>query len=360
MSPAILMMQQNSRLALITLEVVRDAGLPTAVPLAQPRAPESAAEEEEADAAAAAADAEAADAATPSSAPAPPAPRASVDFIEGFLLEEEALAAGGAADGAAPQLPAPPRRVRGAAVRLLASFMGAALGSHLSAWAFVEEATRCYCRGWTADELFLALRDEEFAQVRGGAQARRRAWAAGSGILSTGRAQILAADGPPPPSSSSGVSACARPLQSGGVVPIGVASLPGGLNVSATLFARWLSVVYISLVQMGVMHPGATEQAGWAWVCSLGRDGGGAGGMEAHGVAEFVSGTLRVASEEDGQALGGDALGGWSATSVLRRVTVRAYSFRFIRGACLGRARRRRRLRRQFARCGGLGGACEP
>ena len=45
--------------------------------------------------------------------------------------------------------------------------------------------------------------------------------------------------------------------QSGGVMNFGIACLPdGGTNMTAAVFARWLSVIYIALVLLGEPHPG--------------------------------------------------------------------------------------------------------
>ena len=44
-SPSIRVLQQNTRLAIITLEVIHSLGLPTVIPLTQPEAPDSADED---------------------------------------------------------------------------------------------------------------------------------------------------------------------------------------------------------------------------------------------------------------------------------------------------------------------------
>ena len=149
------------------------------------------------------------------------------------------------------------QEVRNAAIRLLVCFNGAALGYLRSAKAFVNECFKSYLQGWTADELFSALQDEEFAQ-------------------------------------------------SGGVTRFGVANVPGGKHVSAALFARWLSIAFITLAQLGIRHPGATEQVGWGWVCSIAPGNEQVGALEAHGVADFVSSTLRLATMSDEDSDEGD------------------------------------------------------
>jgi hypothetical protein len=121
--------------------------------------------------------------------------------------------------------------------------------------------------------------------------------------------------------------------QSGGVLAIHIANTPGNRNVSAAVFARWLSLVYMSLAQMGVPHPGAMEQDGWAWVsgggsssgsaaqaegASASGDGGSSEGssesttLEAYGLADFVVHTLR--NEERKEQRGGGKPGSSSGS----------------------------------------------
>ncbi|KAI8102486.1 hypothetical protein M9435_006086 [Picochlorum sp. BPE23] len=137
--------------------------------------------------------------------------------------------------------------LRETAVRLLLSFNGAVLGYLSPAQSFVSTAAYCYVSGWTADEVYMVLRSEEFEQ-------------------------------------------------SGGLVK--VARPPGGTNASATLFARWISIVYMTMAKLGVMHPKASESQGWAWVGSAdGQQEGGGGNLEALGVSDFITHTLRAASD---------------------------------------------------------------
>lgn len=135
---------------------------------------------------------------------------------------------------------------RAAAIKLLLSFNGAALGYLMPAQTFVETAAYCYVSGWTADEIYLSLKQDEF-------------------------------------------------VQSGGLVKVG--RPPGGTNISATLFARWLAIVYMTMARIGIAHPKAAVAVGWAWVCSLNtsnddEDEDYGGSLEAHGVFDFVSHTL--------------------------------------------------------------------
>ncbi len=205
-------MQQNARLVLLTLEVVRDSGDPTSMPLAQGEEPSG-------------------------------SNFVLTGFIRGmFDMPEDPLDhEHGMSD------------CRAASVRLLLSFNGAALGYLVSAKSFVETAAHCYVSGWTADDIYSSLLREEFEQ-------------------------------------------------SGGLVK--VARPHGGTNVSAALFARWLSIVYMTMAKLGVAHPRASTEEGWAWVPSLGKSGpsddeGFSGSLEAHGVYDFVCHTLSQSTEQD-------------------------------------------------------------
>lgn len=212
------MMQQNARLVLLTLQVVRDSGETTVLPLVE--------RNEDVDS---------------ENFQISGFIRGMIDMPEDPLDHEHGMS-----------------DCRAAAVRLLLSFNGAALGYLVSAKSFVETAAHCYVSGWTADEIYLSLLPEEFEQ-------------------------------------------------SGGLVK--VARPHGGTNVSATLFARWLSIVYITMAKLGVAHPQASTKQGWAWVSSLGgRDDASdedsfSGSLEAHGVHDFVCHTLRSDAEnESGKA----------------------------------------------------------
>lgn len=213
-------MQQNSRLVVITLEVVRGLQLPTLMKLPFPA---SSAREE-------------------SGADVVKPPVVNIGFIKGQLSSPADPLAGDPL-----KIQDYSNDLRSAAVRLLIAFNGAALGYQRSAKYFVKTAAYSYVSGWTADEIFLALRDEEFAQ---------------SGGMMNG---------------------------------IKVARPPGGNNVSATLFARWLSIIYMTMAQLGIAHPKAAESSGWAWVCALDSidENESSGPLEAHGVSDFVSHTLR-------------------------------------------------------------------
>lgn len=114
------------------------------------------------------------------------------------------------------------------------------------AWDFVEQCCECYSNGWAAGEVYGRLHDEEFAQ-------------------------------------------------SGGVAYLRVARLPGNANVTAAVMARWISLAYMTLAQLRVVFPGATQHDGWAWVGgAAGAHGGGEStSLEAHGLADFVVHSIR-------------------------------------------------------------------
>ncbi len=208
-------MQQNSRLVLLSLQVVRDSGQRCEkIPL---------------DAAGGGDDDDGIES---------PFHYAMTGFIRGMLdMPADPL------DGRIS--PSRDEELRETAVRLLLSFNGAVLGYLSPARSFVSTAAYCYVSGWTADEVFTALRPEEFEQ-------------------------------------------------SGGLVK--VARPPGGTNASATLFARWISIVYMTMAKLGVIHPVASKSQGWAWVGSADAQGG--GNLEALGVSDFITHTLRAASED--------------------------------------------------------------
>jgi hypothetical protein len=115
--------------------------------------------------------------------------------------------------------------------------------------------------GWSADDVYSRLRDEEFAQARGPRRQRWR-WVQSSG-LSENFPGWLSACGCFPavdPSLKRG-SGCGLFLlclflpQSGGMA-LQVARLPGTPNLTAAVFARFLSIVYMTLAQLGVIFPG--------------------------------------------------------------------------------------------------------
>ncbi|EFN55333.1 expressed protein [Chlorella variabilis] len=241
-SPGVFMLQQNTRLAIIALEVVRGMGLPTVVSLRQAPSPSSPLQEGE--------------------EPAESQPAAQSSSIEqqqqqqqqqqhvpcqhwvpGFVL---------ACDSAAMSRCTEAEQQRASAVRLLISFMGASQGWLYPAWDFVSQCMECYERGWAAEDVYDHLQDEEFAQ-------------------------------------------------SGGLV-INVARVPGSFNVTAAMFGRWLSVVYMTMVQLGVVFAGATRQDGWAWVSGAAQmhaDEEAGSTLEAYGLADFVLHTLNNEEQKE-------------------------------------------------------------
>ncbi|GAB4814423.1 hypothetical protein N2152v2_001469 [Parachlorella kessleri] len=299
-SPAMQIMQQNTRLVIITLEVVKGMGLPTEVALTQSPAPSAgpaaaaaaaagssasaseagAAEEEGSDSE----DAEDADAPSSSISSSPFGQFGPVGYIPSFLppahgslrvpgaavasiaaSAHPARSSGSSSDGGGSsnckvegaagtgESVSLQEQQRAAAVRLLIGFMGAAMGWLYSTWDFIDSVADCYQLGWTADELFTQLKDEEFAQ-------------------------------------------------SGGVLPVGVAGMGSPQQISASLFANWLSLVYMTMAQLGVPHPGAGEQLGWAWVASVPEDEAlGPAELQAQGIAGFVSKALEREAQREAQ-----------------------------------------------------------
>lgn len=131
--------------------------------------------------------------------------------------------------------------VRAHAVKLITAFVGAVIGSPYSLRAFVLSALEAYEAGVPAAALHKQLQEQEFAQT-------------------------------------------------GGLVP----ALPQPevlIEVNRTLFGRWLSLVYMSAAQMSAVFPGASQQSGWAWY-------GGEDEVQANAMAGFVAQTLLRLQEE--------------------------------------------------------------
>ena len=255
MSPTVEVLQQNTRLAIITLEVVRDLGLETKVVLERnySESMEGASgsdddEEEEKD--------------EEKESPSSSSVSGSINYRPVLLGYLDGIL--DASKAPSPEVVGENRSVavRGAAVRLLIAFNGASSGYLRSARSFVDQVYICYAAGWTAEELFAALKDEEFAQ-------------------------------------------------SGGVTRFNLVNSPGGKHIFASLFARWISLSYMALAQLGISHPGAEEQVGWAWVGSMSAGSAGVtGGLEAHAMADFVGATLRNAAESDDENGGAEVARG--------------------------------------------------
>lgn len=138
--------------------------------------------------------------------------------------------------------------------------MGAAFQSLYSVTALVELTFDAYCRGWSAEDVFLQLRAEEF-------------------------------------------------VQTGGVASLAIAGMPNPESITRELFARWLSLLYMTFAQLGVPRPStASNDDGWAW----------AGGpiaelqsaSEAQSMADFVMRMLqrRARQEEEGTSVDWNAV----------------------------------------------------
>ncbi|DBA83027.1 TPA: hypothetical protein ACH3X1_006804 [Trebouxia sp. C0004] len=148
---------------------------------------------------------------------------------------------------------------RSAAVRLLLGFMGALQASQYAVDSFVNNVVQYYREGWTAQQLFDQLIRDEFAQTGGLLPLNPR--------IRGGR------DTPP--------------------------------HLTAELFARWLSTSYMTLAVMGVPHPHASRQLGWAWVTlplpphNSSLLSPSQNSLQAHRLAEIVANKLRLEEEED-------------------------------------------------------------
>eukprot|EP00884_Botryococcus_braunii_P013465 jgi/Botrbrau1/22119/Bobra.0206s0043.1 len=175
-----------------------------------------------------------------------------VAYVYGFASEarQREIAGPWAGEGGLAQLDR-----RAAALRLLVAYLGALDESLYSARAFVAEALHCYRRGWSVSELFAELRVEEF-------------------------------------------------IQGGGILPLGATSPSETQQLSMRVFALWLSITYMSFVQLGVSFSGDMSQLGWAWVEGL------QAGVEAHSLADLVSSTLCL----DAQAEAADSSAGASGS----------------------------------------------
>lgn len=65
---------------------------------------------------------------------------------------------------------------------------------------------------------------------------------------------------------------------------------------------------YLKQASPARLPAGAEEQVGWAWVCSLGHDEtAGPAALQAQGMADFVSATLRREAESEREAAGAAA-----------------------------------------------------
>ena len=121
-------------------------------------------------------------------------------------------------------------------------FNGAAMGYLRSAKFFVAIATKAYDMGFTVDDILDHLNDEDF-------------------------------------------------IQSGGVMRFKLAQpLQHNQPITLPLFARWISVVFMSLVQLGAPYNGPKNQIGWAWT--------------SRAVATTTRWSLEESSSEDGENKG--------------------------------------------------------
>ncbi|PNH04456.1 hypothetical protein TSOC_009377, partial [Tetrabaena socialis] len=336
-SPFLQLMQQYTRLVLLTVEVVAAAGLDTARPIRAPETVLSPSGYVEAFAGACnAADLDKAPAPAPIPAPASgPSPGAAAAGPGPGSAAGAAAAAGGC----------PPR---GLSVRLLMSFMGAVLGSGWSLGKFVEGVRVAYDQRAIAGDARLCGRIQNgpspgaAAAGPGPGSAAGAAAAAGGcpprglsvrllmsfmgAVLGSGWSlgkfvegvrvaydQGLAADElfsllderefaqsggllpiatpaptpDQPDASTSDPAAPARfstPATGGGAAP--PSPPPPPQQITKALLSSWISLSYMTLAQVGVPYPEANSRLGWAWA-------GFGGPEEALGMNDFVGNVLR-------------------------------------------------------------------
>ncbi|KAJ9520345.1 hypothetical protein QJQ45_030319 [Haematococcus lacustris] len=176
---------------------------------------------------------------------------------------------------------------RSHALRLLLAFMGALRGSGYSLHKFVEAAALAYGQGWSASELFEQLEDRDFVQS--------------GGLLVV----VAAADEYTPSSSGPDPGAAGSEDRA---EPSASSAAPAA---NKQLFSNWLSTCYMALAQLGATFPGAAQLVGWAWA-GLGE------ASEAAGLDAFVSGALRRCIEQEREQSasiggGGGIVGGEAA-----------------------------------------------
>jgi hypothetical protein len=154
--PSVLLMQQNTRLVILTLEVLAEGGaqlrLPDAPPRQQAQQPgqrqDSSAQQPQQPRPELRADTEAEQPALNFAAGGSVGSQADDRAAAGGNLDPVGYVAAFPAGGGAPASPRP------AAVRLLVCYMGAMLRSRASAAAFVDSAAACYrCAGQGAGEV---------------------------------------------------------------------------------------------------------------------------------------------------------------------------------------------------------------
>ncbi|PNW78658.1 hypothetical protein CHLRE_09g388050v5 [Chlamydomonas reinhardtii] len=243
-SPFLFLMQQYTRLVLLTVEVVAASGLHTERPL---RAPDTITRPS----GYSTAFVSSCTAADLDSPPAQPPKAAGVPWTKGAAAVGEAGAGAGAGD-------CPPR---GLAVRLLMAFTGAVLGSRWSLERFVDAVRVAYDQGLAADELFSQLEEAEFAQSGGLLPMASQPAANSASAEGAGECQPLPAPAP-------------------------------AHEITQKLLSSWISLSYMTLAQLHVPYPAAAERVGWAWA-GLGD------ATEAFGLNDFVGNVLRqIAGEE--------------------------------------------------------------
>ncbi|GMH38596.1 hypothetical protein BSKO_06480 [Bryopsis sp. KO-2023] len=139
-------------------------------------------------------------------------------------------------------------RVRALAVQLLLSFTGGVLGSEVCLIFFVDCVMGVYESGLAAREVLSQLDRHEFEQT-------------------------------------------------GGLLPIFDDADGGKKGSTGQLFARWLSVVYMTLALLGAPRAGGSAVEGWAWAETVDEE---SGSIEAASISNLVANTLNRLQQESG------------------------------------------------------------
>ncbi|GLI62381.1 hypothetical protein VaNZ11_005000 [Volvox africanus] len=250
-SPFLVLMQQYTRLVLLTVEVVAAAGLPTVRPL---RLPETVLR--------------------------PSGYSRAFSSSCSAVLEDEHLESPQqqpqqqqmsslAAPGACPS--------RGLAVRLLMAFMGAVLGSQWSLDKFVEAVRVAYDQGLAADELFSQLDEQEFVQS--------------GGLLPISGATSTPSEPSAATAAAGGLSATAPDSAEKDTATAPQQPTPQ-YQITKSLLSTWISLSYMALAQLAVPYPDVGRRLGWAWA-------GFGDPTEALGMNDFVGNVLRQMAGED-------------------------------------------------------------
>ncbi|BDA50302.1 hypothetical protein COCOBI_15-4310 [Coccomyxa sp. Obi] len=276
-------MQQNTRLIILTLEVLRESHMETSMPLSPSVLTPAAGEEsvssmdsdDEARSEIASSTDEPSvdrggvseqitaseeDTGTPemggepmeeAASQTPQEPNPPVEYIFDFLPERRKAEVLATQSREGRDL-----QTRSAALHLLMAFVGAHLQLLYSVQAFVEKAYVCYRQGYTVQQLYEAIAPEEVVHGTSGA------------------------------------------------LPVAAENPAESHKANKLLFGQWLSIVYMTFAQMGAKREGGAESTeGWAWIETPEQSDRGV--IEAYRLADFVKNTLRIQAETEEKEGGG-------------------------------------------------------